>query len=150
MKNAIIKASSSSNSSPKKAASPKKLVNKTKAIKKAKAPTVKSIGKPKAKSATTSPTKKIAKNSNKEEVKQQPKDMWDYFTLDRKYKKLYVVPLLNSLIAALRHVQSTVEMSPTASSEVSPLQLICPLHSPSRTQASLSALTMPAAVTPLV
>jgi len=91
MKNSIIKASSS-NSSPKKAASPKKLVNKTKAIKKAKTPTVKSIGKPKAKSATTSPTKKIAKNSNKEEVK--PKDMWDYFTLDRKYKKLYVIHFL--------------------------------------------------------
>lgn len=79
MKNAIIKASSSK-SSPKKTASPKKQ-NKTKAIKK-----VKSIGKRKAKSATTSPKKK--------ETKHEPKDMWDYFALDKKYKKLYAFPIL--------------------------------------------------------
>lgn len=136
MKNAILKASSSK-SSPKKTASPKKQLKKTKVIKK-----VKSIGKRKAKSATTSPKKKNEIST--------PKNMWDYFALDKKYKKLYAFSNLNSLIAALQHVRSIVEMSPTANLWELLLQLIYPLHLLSLIQANLSVLTMPAAVTLLV
>jgi hypothetical protein len=32
--------------------------------------------------------KSPAKSAQKEEVKQEPKEMWDYFALDTKYKKL--------------------------------------------------------------
>lgn len=65
--------------------------SKTKAIKKAKSPKkAKVVAAPKkasvAKSSVSaSPAKKSAQ---KEETKKQPKDMWDYFELDSKYKKL--------------------------------------------------------------
>jgi hypothetical protein len=67
-------------------ASKTKTILKKKTPKKAKASVSKkaSVAK-KAASPSKSPAKKSAQ---KEEVKHQPKDMWDYFELDTKYKKL--------------------------------------------------------------